>query len=230
MDRLALRLLAVAMCLAVAGCAPGPVQRPQPAVAVPIEITEAVVELEIRRNDRIGGCTATFVASDLLATAAHCVEDASPDRLRYHSSDGATHKVLEVVEVGGLFPGDWVDADRGGEDWAVLRVEPTSRKPIAVAPLQPGELDALANAQTPVHLYSYSGDARRLHALAPCTLFARQFDGFYAMKCEVRSGDSGAPVLLMTSNGSRLIAVLSGHNEHAAFSISAAQFAPLIHP
>lgn len=223
------RILITAALLAISGyTSTAEAASPRATTVVPPEIVEAVGWIVVLEGEHTGSCTATLVASDLVATAGHCVGRALPRQLRFLASGNIWIEVLEVVEVGVVFDGQKIEGERGGEDWAIVRVRPTHRTPIAVAPLGPGELEALARSRSPIHIYGHGGADQQLSETEPCTLLPNRYDGFFATTCDTSLGDSGAPVLLMTKNGPRLIAVHSGSSEDGSFEISAAQFVHLL--
>lgn len=112
----------------------------------------AVVMLTINLGNRIGVCSATFIGHNVLATAGHCVDDATVDAIKIHI--GNSFIPVEVARLGtGLpvlkkftkFPSNQKDPDGRlvALDFALLQTLPDQAP--AIAPL--------SNAAPPLNSY-----------------------------------------------------------------------------
>ncbi|SFJ00837.1 trypsin-like serine peptidase [Jannaschia pohangensis] len=178
-----------------------------------------------------GFCTATLVSPTLVLTAAHCVFD---------PATGAAHRTEEIVFRAGLRHGR-EDARRTIRRMVVHPGYDFSAKPSAesvAADLALLELDRalqMPNVQPfpasgrlregdVVQVVSYARD----RADAPsseddCTVLHRNLR-VLALDCSVNFGASGAPVFVNTTDGLRIVSVISAmgeiDGEPAAFAVT----------
>lgn len=197
----------------------------------PPELARAIVRIERHEAKNIGHCTGALVARDLVVTAAHCLQDKPVSAFQVFVEDEPGRAVLELVAHGATVTGKVpADAAAVAVDWAIVRITPVDRTPISVAALSPDEIMAAAGAGHSIRMASFGGKARTLRQLGPCGLRPKRYEGYFLVTCNVDPGDSGAPVILITPDGPRLIGVVSAFGRRFGFATSATQFADVAHP
>jgi len=246
MPRLPLLLsLLAALVLAVpllAGCAGDPVKarrakmhevavaataaglRGDPA-ELPAEMLAAVVQVD-RAGTHGDYCTGVLVAPDLVATAAHCLQDLPASGLSFRLVDGTRRQGVAIVGQGGVITGRTILLGRSAADWALIRVASFERPGLAIKTMRPTEVTNAARAGETVLAAGYH--AGRLQAIGPCPLKPLWEFGFFETACPVAPGDSGGPVVLLTPDGPRLIGLLSAGRDGMTFAVSTLQFAELL--
>ncbi len=161
---------------------------------------------------RIGFCTGTLVAPDLVLTAAHCLYDLSTGQ-RAEDADieflagwrdgrasayrGVRHS---VVHDSYQFRGR-ADTERVGADIALLQLDQPIRHP-SITPFQTGNR---APRGQELKVVSYARDRADAPALQNrCHVLEKDLD-LYVTSCEVDFGSSGAPVFVVGEDGRPVI-------------------------
>ena len=187
----------------------------------------AIGKLEMQSGAR---CSATLIAPDLVATAAHCfaTEPGRVDRPVSFMAGYRDGRGQAIYRATGMQvpPGFRHGVHQVGErlfirtraapfDIALVRVTRLrGRADIAPMPAFDGDRDALRDALTRrdnrVEQAGYAYDHReQLYTHRDCRVTALNDDNTLSHRCDTLSGDSGSPIWLETADGPRLIAVQS---------------------
>jgi V8-like Glu-specific endopeptidase len=204
---------------------------PQPHAHDPLTWSAAIGRLDDDRVD--SSCSATLVAPDVIATAAHCVvldgHAVDATELTFYPNLGAAPlppaKGVRIIALGE----DKRRSDRAEDidvaaDWALVQIAPsiTGVAPIPLAKFTVGDLDRalaqggeLSQAGYGVygltlgqHLYQ-QGHCQRLDT---DKVPSDKRDYVLFTSCRPIKGDSGGPLMLTKSNGDRvLVGVISAY-------------------
>ncbi len=219
MPRMGLRTLlpALAATLLLHTAAARAADEAQP-IAVPLSPhPTAAVGLILR--DGTGVCTGSLIAPDVILTAAHCVvaigPDGDPARLRFRTGAYPGLAPAEVpavrIVVHPLYPRGGEKAElerRTGYDLALVRLaEPIPET--AAAPLAATRDGVMEDR---LLIASYRGGQGERARERTCPVIDAT-DRMIRMGCDVRSGESGAPVLQRGEAGLVLVGVLSARAE-----------------
>jgi protease YdgD len=175
-------------------------------------------------------CSGVLVQPDIVATAAHCVEDAEAGDLQFAPAiGGAVFRGVEIVVSGGFEGGPHINPARVKTDWALVRIAGTGIAPAPVAGL---EYWRLRRATADGARFAAFGVDRHgaLRAYGDCRLQAEHGDFFVKVTgCPVVPGDSGGPVFLIGPDGiMRLVGLIVGFRHGETMIVSARRFAPWI--
>lgn len=164
------------------------------------------------------GCTAVLIAPDEVLTAAHCVPPRGAGGgvlMQFRTGDYPGHASADFpvrnVTVHPLFDqeADAVPA-RIKADLALVRLE--SEVPEAVArPVVMSELRAVAGER--LLIASWRGAPSKRARERRCPVVEVQ-PTLILLGCEVRGGESGAPVLRLTDEGPKLVGIISSRIQH----------------
>ena len=152
-----------------------------------------------------GGCSAVLIRHDLIATAAHC--QGARRRLVFRPGDGIDGETYLVAE---LVRHPLYDQSVGRVDWKyrfdiavgrLARSVPASR----ATPFLMGD-DAKPAEQLFIVSWRRDGTDRPRQRACPVI---PGIPGLVTLGCEVRGGESGAPVLRKTPDGLELVAIIS---------------------
>lgn len=173
-------------------------------------------------RDTGGFCTGTLVASNLVLTAAHCLYDSrtgnrvAPGKLHfvggYRRGTYVTHAVARAIFHPVAFSFDGSNGlKRAANDWAVLVLAaPIATKPIPVRSLSAHNLKTLPPDR--LMRAGYSQDRPHLLSLHNGCGVSGNVNGGPVLihTCDATRGDSGSPLIIMTTEGPFLVGMIMG--------------------
>jgi protease YdgD len=189
----------------------------------------------VLRMDSGGVCSATLVARNVIATAAHCIH-ADAGQLnaaaRFESASGAHTARVTAYLIDRSFNDrrfnttDEID----GLDWALLRIDQPLGDELGFATVRSV---TGANQPLPTNLLQagYSWDTGgHLSGNLSCRMIAAHPDNTFAHECDTTRGDSGSGFLLRNGAGYDLVGVDSNFRSQRGgpfiyIAVSAASFA-----
>lgn len=190
----------------------------------------------VLRMDNGGACSATLVAPDVIATAAHCIHGDSglsaAGRFSSASSDHEARITAYLIDrrfdVRRFNSTDEID----GLDWALLRLDQPLGNELGYAGIQnlTGRGGQVALA-TDIMQAGFSWDTgSHLSGNLRCRMVQLNPDNTFAHECDTTRGDSGSGFLVRNGNGFDLVGVDSNFrsNPDGPFiyiAVSAASFA-----
>lgn len=244
----------LALAAVLCGCASPPAQPDryqQVSPAAHVSWTAAIGRLD--DDDDRSSCSATLVAPDVIATAAHCLfpegREIDPTALTFYPNLGAAPLPVAQGQRILALGNDKVDPIQPEKlmtftDWALVRITPpvTAVAPIAIGDFKVSEIDRRLAAgatlsQAGYGVYGLSA-GHRLYQQINCRLVNdSDLPGAFAdwvvvTNCRVIKGDSGGPMVLTDTDGKRyLVGIISGYRraerteERISFGAAAANFA-----
>lgn len=169
-----------------------------------------------------GGCTGTLIAPDLVLTAAHCLQSrvdgvlVSAHQLRFSPATvtglpgqaftGKRITVHPVFDLPGLS-----DRRRLLRDIGLLHLETEVPANLAT-PINTGERQKNGSAGFLISFRGRSGGPARQRTCP----FLSTDAGLIELGCDIRSGESGAPVLMVRDNQLTIVAVVSSRSHNGA--------------
>ncbi len=164
-----------------------------------------------------GGCTGTLIRNDLVLTAAHCLgqrlDAIDPAAVTFRT--GAYPGTVAVTRVGAeavvhpLYDGETTSFDRRvSYDIGLLRLaEPVP--PEAATPLV---LSGDPTTAERIILASWRGGVGQRARERTCAVISAE-ERRLSIGCDVRGGESGAPLLARTPQGLAIVGVLTNRDE-----------------
>ena len=123
------------------------------------------------------------------------------------------HGFRERVRAAPAFWGDFSE-DRGGEDWAVLRLDRCVGAQIGWLDLTPRSPEAIGAGGLSIAGYPGDKDQAVLWRADGCGVTARPQDvGLWSSDCAASPGSSGSPVFLIEDGGLKVVGIMEGADE-----------------
>lgn len=162
-----------------------------------------------------GSCTATLIAPNLVATAAHCAQEdmkAITFRAGAHGDSDLGHASIISADVAPDYTQQSFAPNGGnGNDWAILTLDHDLGTEVGfVRPyvLQKSDLVEIRAGRFLVSQAGYSWDTgSNLSGHQNCQILTAYSDGSFIHTCDTTQGDSGSPIMARINGEWRLIAV-----------------------
>ncbi len=207
---------------------------------VRVDATQAPWRFMGRFTNSAGeACTATLIARDVIATAAHCISSEAGPSARgvFVAENGGARANATAYLVSPLFDyqrfgtSDAID----GLDWALIRLDQPLGATLGFARVRAFTARERAAPEL-VELYQagYSWDTGdTLSGNVRCRAIRIFEDGAFAHACDTTRGDSGSGFLIRSGNRYVLVGVDSNFREAGGgppkyIAVSAESFAPLV--
>lgn len=200
-----------------------PAQAEQSSPVLQLETLDATKEWQgVGRLNigRIGFCTGTLVAPDLVLTAAHCLFDLETGERAQDSEieflagwrDGRASAYRgvrqSVIHHSYEFRGR-EDPERVGSDIALLQLD----QPIRNAGIRPFQTGHLAQKGQVLKIVSYARDRANAPSLQDACHVLEKDGDLFVTSCDVDFGASGAPIFVMEDGTPRVMSVVSAKAE-----------------
>jgi len=189
-------------------------------LALSVVAAQAEVRWPFAAVGRLGtevkyGCSATLIAPDLVLSAAHCAEAIARNPGRHFFETGAypglpavsvpitaaaTHPIYLPSRANDL---RWLRFDL-----AVIRLE----RPVSEPGIAPINVGAGPEVGERLFLAGYRGGQGPRARERRCEIFADVGEA-YALGCEVRSGESGSPLIRRTESGFVIAGLLTSRTQ-----------------
>lgn len=177
------------------------------AFVLPAQANDFLASGRIENPSTGGTCSAALIAPDIIVTAAHCVSNEVAQEVKFRSGVPGS----ELVQVERFVVHPFYRAfitqrfRRLRFDIAVGKLAVPSPD-ISVVPFQLGDV---ARPGEGLFLASWRAHGGPRPRLRRCVVIEGQVLGVVTLGCRVRGGESGAPVLRLTSDGVELVAVVN---------------------
>lgn len=160
------------------------------------------------------GCTATLIEPDLVLAAAHCAAHIARDPGRHAFRTGAYDDIppQSVRIIAGAVHPLYQDALKNQMRWlrfdlALLRLE----RAVTDSGIVPLPVGAPPQSQESLLLAGYRRDRTPNARKRTCDVLAL-IEGAFAINCEVRSGESGSPLMRVGPEGVTVAAMLTSQS------------------
>lgn len=164
-----------------------------------------------------GGCSASLIAADVIATAAHCVREGVDESYQFRLNGQSATVLVERVVVHPLF--QQFEGQRFRRlrfDMAVARLA----TPVEPKVAKPFELAAKAELGEGLFLASWPNPRWERARERRCVVIDGGPPSVVTLGCRVRGGESGAPVLRLTESGMELVAIVNSTARQGSRSVA----------
>ncbi len=178
-------------------------------LTLPLKAEQIAAAGRLEKN-RGSTCSAVLIAPDVVATAAHCTNRDPATGIIFRPGDlrggrlfPVTRFVRHPLYENKNMPRLW----RLRFDLAVAQLE----EPVPELRAKPLPLGETAKIGETVYIISWRGDDDRMRQRA-CPVI-EGYDGLVTLGCQVKGGESGAPVIRKTDDGIELVAIISSRTQ-----------------
>ena len=165
----------------------------------------------LERMDRDGTCSAALIQPTVVATAAHCVGEGDFATLVFRPGNGRMEPPIPVVRALRHPFFDEFEAQRFRRlrfDIALLELA----SPVPGAAAEPFRVGPEAELGEGLFLVSWRAGEGSRPRQRRCLVIEGEVPGVVTLGCQVRGGESGAPVLRLVPDGVELVAIVSSRS------------------
>ena len=180
---------------------------------------DAVGRLE--KTSTNGTCTASLIAANIVATAAHCISEDGAGDFVFRLGNGLGTPTIPVIRaVRHPFYTEFVSQPLRRLRFDIALAE--LAEPVDAELAQPLKLGEAARAGEGLFLVSWRAGEGSRPRQRRCLAIEGELPGVVTLGCRVQGGESGAPVTRLTADGLELVAIINSRSEQGRQPIAIA--------